>query len=182
MMEHHDFGDTELEGEPSCMWFLEKIAQTGLTPVARSRAWATESGVPAGDRSTFEHFVLMKVFQVAAEKDQLNLGCLESFELLARRAQVIESAHAFSASNPDYTHAEDMMGWGIQKGGALVSPALIRFAANKAAERSSILKEKRKFAEEMRLRKPRGGKGGEKGARAGGSKGTTPPEGGGAKK
>ena len=95
---------------------------------------------------------------------------------------MIESAHAFSASNPDYTLAEDMMGWGIQKGGALVSPALTRFAANKAAERSSIMKEKRKFAEEMRLRKPGGGKGGEKGAGAGGSKGTTPPEGGGAKK
>ncbi len=108
------------------------------------------------------------------------MGCLESFELLARRAQVIESAHSFSAANPDYSHAEDMMGWGIQKGGALVSPALTRFAASKAAERSSILKEKRKFAEEMRLRKPASGKGAEKGAGAG--RGTTPPEGGGAKK
>ncbi len=76
--------------------------------MARSRAWATESGIPAGDRSTYEHFVLMKVFQVAAENDQLNLGCLECFELLARRAQVIESAHSFSAANQDYSHAEDI--------------------------------------------------------------------------
>ncbi len=35
LMEHHDFGDSELEGEPTCLWFMEKIAQTGLTPVAR---------------------------------------------------------------------------------------------------------------------------------------------------
>ena len=117
----------------------------------------------------------MKVLQVAAEKDQLNLPCLECFELLVRRAQVIESAHSFNASNPDYSHAEDMMGWGVQEGGALVAPTLTRHAAARAAERTVILKEKREFAEEMRLRRP-GGKGAEKGKAAAG---TTPLEGGG---
>ncbi len=119
----------------------------------------------------------MKMLQVAAERDQLNLHCLECFELLARRAQVIESAHAFNASNPDSSHAEDMMGWGVQKGGALVAPTLTRHAAARAAERAVILKEKRKFAEEMRLRKP-GGKGSGKGKTV---QGTTSPEGGGKK-
>ena len=33
MMEHVDFGDCELEGEPTCAWYLQK--STGLTPVAR---------------------------------------------------------------------------------------------------------------------------------------------------
>ena len=106
-----------------------------------------------------EHHVIMNVVQTAAEKDQLNLMVLECFELLIRRAQVIEAAHAASGSNPDYTHAEDMMGWGVQRGGALVSPLLTRHAATKAAERSSILKEKRKYAEEMRLKKTPKGKG-----------------------
>ncbi len=128
--------------------------------------------MPAGDRSTYEHHALTKGPQVAVEKDQLNLPSLESFGLIACRAQVIGSAHSFSMANTDYSHAEDMMGWGLQKGGGLVSPALTRHAAAQAAERTTILKETRKFTEERRLRKP--GKGGDKG---GGKTGTTPPEG-----
>ena len=58
------------------------------------------------------------------------------------------------------------MGWGVQRGDALVRPGL--HAANKAAERSSILKEQHKYMEEVRLRRPdRGGKGGGKSAKAG---------------
>ena len=158
LMEHFDFGDCDVEGDPTMGWYLHRILQTGLGPVARSRSWAQESAIPAGDRSVFEHHVIMKVLQVAAEKDQLNIMVLESFELLARRAQVIEEAHAVSPTNPDYSHAEDMMGWGVQRGGALVAPSLTRRAAQRASERSSILKENRKLQEEVRLRK--GGRGG----------------------
>ena len=102
----------------------------------------------------YEHHVIMKVVQAAAQKDQLNLLALESFEILLRRAQVIESAHAYNPSNPDYGHAEDFMGWGVQRGGALVAPALTRHAATRASERSSVLKEQRKYMEELRLRAP----------------------------
>ena len=77
-----------------------------------------------------------------------------TFEILCRRAQLIEAAHSFSPSNPDYSGAEDFMGWGVQRGGALVAPALSRMAAGKASERSSIMKEKRKLMEETRLRRP----------------------------
>jgi hypothetical protein len=171
VMEFHDFGDGELDGGPSCEWYLNKVVQTGMGPVARSRAWAQENGIASGDRSVHEHHVLMKVIQVAAERDQLNLMCLECFELVIRRAQVIEAAHSYNAAIPDYSHAEDMMGWGVQRGGALVAPTLSRHTAAKAAERSCLLKEKRKYAEEMRLRKP--GKGN--------AKGTAPPAGGGDK-
>jgi hypothetical protein len=100
--------------------------------------------------------------------------------LLAHRAQEIKRAHAFSTTTPDYSRAEGMMGWGIQQGGALVSPALTRCVASRAAERSSILKEQRKYAEEMRLRRPGSGKGGGEG-NVGMNKdqGSTQPQGGG---
>ena len=55
------------------------------------------------------------------------------------------------------------MGWGIKWGGALVMPGLSRLAATKASERTSVLKEKRKFAEEMRLSRGKGAKGQDKG-------------------
>ncbi len=45
------------------------------------------------------------------------------------------------------------MGWGAQKGAALVAPVVQRLAADKAKDKVAILKEQRKFAEEMRLRR-----------------------------
>ena len=92
--------------------------------------------------------------EAACEKDQLNVYSLEAFEILCRRAQLIEAAHSYSPSNPDYSGAEDFMGWGVQRGGALIAPALSRMAAGKSAEKSSIMKEKRKLMEETRLRRP----------------------------
>ena len=46
------------------------------------------------------------------------------------------------------------MGWGPQRGGALVAPQLTKFVATKAKEKAEVLKEQRKFQEEMRLRRP----------------------------
>ena len=170
LMEHVDFGDNTLEGEPVCEYYLQKIAGTGMAPTSRHRAWVSDSNIPAGDRSVHEHHMIMKVIEAAATKDQLNLYVLDCFELLCRRAQVIEQAHATNPSNPDYAHAEDFMGWGIQRGGAIVAPSLTRHAANKAGERSNIMKEQRKLLEELRLRRPpKGPKGKGKGqAEAGG--------------
>ena len=162
MMEHLEFGDEELEGDPSAEWWLRKVVATGMAPTARHRAWVADASIPAGDRSVHEHHVIMKIIESAARRDQLNLMVLESFELLIRRAQVIEKAHSLNPSNPDYGHAEDYMGWGVQRGGALIAPGLSRHAANKAAERTSVLKEQRKWNEEVRLRrskKPSKGKG-----------------------
>ena len=102
----------------------------------------------------YEHHVLMKALEAACEKDQLNVYSLEAFEILARRAQLIEAAHSYSPGNPDYSNAEDFMGWGVQRGGALVAPVLSKMAAGKAAERSSVMKEKRKLMEEIRLKRP----------------------------
>ncbi len=63
------------------------------------------------------------------------------------------------------------MGWGQQRGGALVAPQLSKFAAERAKERASILKEQRKYAEEMRLKKSVGGSGGRKGGKGGNAAG-----------
>ena len=171
LMVHYAFADPELEGDWTFEWYLQKIQQTGQGPVARSRSWQVDNGIPAGGRFVYEHHVIAKVIQTAVERGQLNLPCLESFELLARRAQVIEAAHAYNPSNPDYGHAEDMMGWGIQRGGALVMPGLSRLAATKASERTSVLKEKRRFAEDMRLSKGRGKDKGQDKGQAGKGKG-----------
>eukprot|EP00971_Amphidinium_carterae_P214023 4247426-Amphidinium_carterae.2 len=152
MMESNEYGDEEMEGEMTCMWYLEKICGTGLDPVARHRAWQTDSGIPSGDRSVYEHQMIALVLQTAATRDQLNLGSLLCMEMLVRRAMLIESAHSHSPGNPDYSHGSDFMGLGEQRGGALVNPSLLKMAASKATERTQVMKERRKMAEELRLR------------------------------
>eukprot|EP00971_Amphidinium_carterae_P216646 4300776-Amphidinium_carterae.1 len=156
MMESNEYGDEEMEGEMSCLWFLEKICATGLDPVARHRAWVTDSNIPAGDRSVYEHHMISLVLQTAATRDQLNLGSLLCMEMLSRNG----------------LHAK-FMGLGDleQRGGALVNPGLLKLAASKASERTQILKERRKIAEELRLRKnPGAPKGKGDGKNAGGAK------------
>ena len=84
LMSHHDFADTELEGDVSCEWYLNKIVQTGMTPIARHRAWVSENSIPADDRSVHEHHFVMMTLQVAAERDQLNCFMLEVLTLTVR--------------------------------------------------------------------------------------------------
>ena len=67
------------------------------------------------------------------------------------------------------------MGWGPQRGAALVAPATLRHTAGIAKERAEIMKERRKLGEDLKLRAaprktPKGQKGGGKGA------GSEPPE------
>ena len=169
-MEFHSIHDWPLEGDDSLMWFLTELVSGHEGPVARHYTWVSSSGIPAGDRSVHEHFLISKVLEYGAEIDQLNLPTLLSFETLGRRLQLIEHAHTFNPSNPDYTGAEDFMGWGPQRGAALVAPSLRKAVAEKAKERADIMKELRKQNEEIRLRKPAPKKGAQQGDGKGGAK------------
>ncbi|CAK0790534.1 unnamed protein product, partial [Prorocentrum cordatum] len=108
----------------------------------------------SGDRSVHEHFYIMKVLELAAGVDQLNIPALVSLEALGRRAMLIEQAHLNSPGSPDYTGADDFMGWGPGRGRALVAPTLVKHVAEKARDKASVYKELRKHNEELRLRRP----------------------------
>eukprot|EP00959_Pyramimonas_sp_CCMP1952_P122478 2560613-Pyramimonas_sp.AAC.1 len=56
--------------------------------------------------------------------DQLSAPALQSAELICRRIQLIEDAHAASPSNPDYTAADDNIGRATHRQGAAVAPDL----------------------------------------------------------
>ncbi|CAK0825859.1 unnamed protein product, partial [Prorocentrum cordatum] len=152
LQEFHDFGDSPLQGEVSLPWLLTEVAQSSEGMVTRHHTWLSASGIPSGDRSIHEHFVISKVFDLAIELDQLNTMTLTSFELLGRRLQLIEQAHVYNPSNPDYSNSDDFMGWGVQRGAALVAPSIKRRAGDAARDRAAVLKEGRKLEEEIRLR------------------------------
>ncbi len=113
---------------------------------------------------------MISKLEYACEVDQLNLATLLSFEVLVRRAQLIEQAHVASPSNPDYTNSDFFMGWGAQRGGALVAPQLYKHVATKAKEKAAVMKETRKHQEELALRRKQG-QGGQKGDSKGKGKG-----------
>ena len=136
------------------LWYLEEIARGGEGgPVQRHYNWAHQLS-SGGDRSVHEHFCIMKVLELAAEVDQLNIPTLVSLEALGRRAMLIERAHLNSPGSPDYTGADDFMGWGPGRGKALVAPTLVKHVAEKARDKASVYKELRKHNEELRLRRP----------------------------
>eukprot|EP00971_Amphidinium_carterae_P101198 2002360-Amphidinium_carterae.2 len=70
LMEGNEYGDEEMEGDLTTMWYLEKIVGTGLDPVSRHRAWVSDSGIPQGGRSVYEHQTIALVLQTAACRDQ----------------------------------------------------------------------------------------------------------------
>ncbi|CAK0874147.1 unnamed protein product, partial [Prorocentrum cordatum] len=152
LQEFHDFGDSPLQGDVSLPWLLTEVAQSSEGMATRHHTWLSASGIPSGDRSIHEHFVISKGFDLAIELDQLNTMTLTSFELLGRRLQLIEQAHVYNPSNPDYSNSDDFMGWGVQRGAALVAPSIKKRAADAARDRAAVLKEGRKLEEEIRLR------------------------------
>ncbi|CAK0908034.1 unnamed protein product, partial [Prorocentrum cordatum] len=166
LQEFHDFGDSPLQGDVSLPWLLTEVAQSAEGMVTRHHTWLSASGIPSGDRSIHEHFVISKVFDLAIELDQLNTMTLTSFELLGRRLQLIEQAHVYNPSNPDYSNSDDFMGWGVQRGAALVAPSIKERAADAARDRAAVLKGGRKLDEEIRFRKPKGDFGSEGAVRA----------------
>ncbi|CAK9028293.1 unnamed protein product, partial [Durusdinium trenchii] len=65
-------------------------------------------------------------------------------ELVARRLQVIREAHRISPSAPDYTAADDFMGWGWKKSSQGIDSALSAHVATELKNEASIAKEARK--------------------------------------
>lgn len=158
MMEFHDFGNPKLEAEPSLGWYLQELVQAGEAQTTRHHTGGQAAGVPSGDRSAHEHCGISRVLEYACEIHQVNVMMVVSFEALGRRLQLIEQAHAYSGSKPDYPHGDDFMGRGTGRGRTMVAPGLRRFVADRARERATVLKEMRKQREEQRVRKPEGGK------------------------
>ena len=128
-----------------------------MTPVTHHANWVRTARIPDGDRSVHEHEVLARVLDSMVTVDQLNAPALQSAELVCRRIQVIEDAHSVSPSAPDYSAADEYMGWATHRQGAAVAPDLQRHVANAMRDKAAIMKESRKAKEEQKLRRGKGG-------------------------
>ena len=111
----------------------------------------------------------------ATECDQLDVTNYAPFEKIGRRVMFIEEDYlqklegerlSKNADNSTAVLAESFAGEPRMAGGAMVSPVLLKHAADRAAATNDILKQQRKTAEVAAVLKKKGGGGGGGGDKA----------------
>ena len=169
MMFEAELAGLDLDGPRTALWWMQACARAGGTALTRRRRWASESGIPKGDRSIHEHQVLSRALDYASKCDSLNVANLASMEIVLRRLQLIESAHLEDPTAPNYEGGDLFLEHGDRPGGALDAPILRTHVATKLRDEAAVAKERRKAREERPLGRGGGqGRGGGGGADRGG--------------
>ena len=129
------------------------MAKTGLNPIARHTHWRYENGIKDDEKMGATHEMLSEILELCAcvgQCDVSNLSCMES---VARSIQYIEfevKEQKVEAKRP-FDSSEYYLGRSKKTGGALQSPVLARWAAERASRDSAIMKEQGKAAKERSL-------------------------------
>ena len=151
------FPDWPLEGPRTTKWLVKEIAKSGEGPLQHHQRWKTHLRTDDGDRSVHEHELLCMTLEISGCYDQLDLSALAGMELVSRRLQLIEKSKAAGGAAA-YEGAKFFVGY--QKTKTLVAPELGRHVAHKLQEEVSVMKERRKHAEERGLARGPPAKGG----------------------
>ena len=144
-------------------WLMRETCRHAEGPRAQHLKWVQQSKIPDGDRAVREDRILAQCMELAVTYDCLNVMNLASFEVIARRRQLLAEAHIHNPSSPNYEGALYFMGDGERPGGALVAPSLALHVSEKLKVEAAISKEKRKAAEARTLAPGPKRKGKEKG-------------------
>ncbi|CAE8641626.1 unnamed protein product, partial [Polarella glacialis] len=147
------FDDWPLEGPRTMSYWCKELAKVNLDPVARHGTWRHDNTIRDDEKMGMQHEILSDILEQALCVDQLDVSNCASFECLVRHLQLIESdVKKKVESKSPFAMNEYFLGRNRRTGGAIISPALIKWVADKAAQDSSILKEQRKAAEERAIR------------------------------
>ena len=146
-------GGLQLEGPATALSIAKRLRDQAMTPTSFHEFWLRSADIPKGDRSTYEHECLSRIFESMICVDQLNPSGLQSMELVVRRMQVIREAHRISPSAPDYSAADHFMGWRFRRQGQGVDPSLAAHVATELKNEAAIAKEARKAREEQQARR-----------------------------
>ena len=157
----HSFPDWPLEGPRTCQWLLSAFVSSDTTPCRRHFWWRSILGLGASDEGVEEHEFLSELLELSMAFDQVNSPDLVVFEHISRRFQLWEEIYSDQLrDNSAGTHGQGgldteerslYLGRKASPSAALVSPALQTWVSTRVAERSAILKERRKGREERRL-------------------------------
>jgi hypothetical protein len=160
-MDPQVFEDWPFDPPRTSLYYSKEIAKLGYGPVARHEKWVCDNKLTPDDAGVGEHEVAAEVLETLVAYDQLDISNLAGVERLLRRQQFIEEGYRQKveakrlekATDLTASMAEHFTGKPRMAGGAIVSPALLRHAAERAAQDNDILKQQRKAAETRGLLK-----------------------------
>ena len=133
---------------------MRQIASRDGTPTRRHFWWRQALRLQAHDPGVDEHLQLSELFEVAVEYNSLRVSELACFETASRRFQMWEEFYAAQLQQneaPGGGLSMDERGafLGHDSKLALVAPSLTEYVAKQLAERTSVLKERRKAGEQQ---------------------------------
>eukprot|EP00971_Amphidinium_carterae_P330079 6462931-Amphidinium_carterae.3 len=123
-------------------WVIRFFSRQGVTPTLWLERHLRDHADSATDRSVYELRALAEIMEYGGCFDQLQLCNLVSFELVARRWQLILEAHSSDPQAPSYASAEYFSGLEHQKFG--VSPELTGHIARKMKDDAMVATQKDK--------------------------------------
>ena len=139
------------------LWLAKFFVKEGKTPTQWLDGHLSARRYQDSDRSVHELRSLARILETGGSYDQLNLAALGSFELIARRWQLILEAHRENAAVPSY-EASDYFS-GLERGVG-IAPALSAHVAKVMKEEAEVEKQRSKVRELRGPPRGRGGRGG----------------------
>ncbi|CAK0814155.1 unnamed protein product [Prorocentrum cordatum] len=147
-------------------WVCRFIRAQDVAPRSRHALFKAEAGLSSSDPGVDFHEFCLRLLQIGIPFDQLNVSELVIFELICRKAQMIEYKyrdrylHRVGAAGDDLADDEHIyLGTSETRGLMMISPALSSYVADELQKEASVLKERRKVREERSTAR-RGGAGG----------------------
>ena len=128
------------------------------TPLAWHQEWKNLGRLSDEDSLVHEHETICRLLETAVCYDQLQVGALASFEVLARELQITEDtlSHRFESQAGNSTHDYHIMSGFKNRPAACNCPELRSYISSETAKESAILKQRRKAREERVLAHPTG--------------------------
>ena len=142
------FSDWCLEGTRIMKGIVREMVKSGVGPLQDHQRWKARLRAEQGSRSVHEHELLCMALELNGCYDQLDLSAVDGVELVSRRFQFIEEN---KTAHRSATYEGTKFFVGHRRTGTLVAPELGRDVALKLHEEVSVMKERRKHAEERSL-------------------------------
>jgi hypothetical protein len=149
------YDDWPYDPPRTTLYYAKEIGKLGFGPVARHEKWMIDNKLTQDDVGVSEHEVGSEILETLLSYDQVDISNLAGVERLVRRLQFVEEGYRQKLEtkrmekSTDFSGsmAEHFSGKPRMAGGAIVSPALLKHAATKAAEDNDILKQQRKASD-----------------------------------
>eukprot|EP00971_Amphidinium_carterae_P299833 5957165-Amphidinium_carterae.2 len=152
LSEEEPLGGRVLSGPSTALWCVKFCRDNGGSFQLSFEQWKRAANVNKYDRACYEMEVISRSLDSLLAIDQVNLLALVGAEILCRRWQLIREAYKVSPNAPDFSAADEFMGWGSRRHGGALAPALGRYVSEELRAQASVAKEARKAKEEKELR------------------------------